>query len=838
MKPIKYIFLLLIFSSMIFAQDMSGIKICIDPGHGGHESDDRYIPETGFWESEGNLTKARAVKKYLEALGAEIVLTRTGNGNHYPDDPSLSQRVEIANSNNADIFHSIHSNGYNGSMNYTLMLFQGWDTDPTWDAALEISNIMGKLLKTANRTTSLHIRGDFDFYGTGRPYLGVLKNLQMPGQLSEGSFHDYIPESWRLQNLDYRKKEAWAIANSFVKYFLDENIDQRLLAGLVRSKYEYVSYNYIGSLGDQYLPINNAKVKMVPTASPADSAVYITDEMNNGFFMFDTLDAGEYSLIVTADNYYPDTSVVEIDDKLFNFNDFSLVSKVPPVVKETTPANNDPAFPAWDPINIKFSRSLDTTGFSSHLTITPATTYRMVWRESNTLLWIIPDSLQFETEYTITLSGDISDTFGHPLDGNADGTGGDGYSFSFVTTPADIEAPEILSSYPEVGSADIETNPIINITFNELINDSTLTGNYVKLENFATKEYVPITLEVNHAGEKTGITIIPENTLEPGILYITRILPGITDMYGNATTTKKSYSFKTTDMDIDISEIDDFESGVDYWWEPGQSGSTVGTDPNITGMKVNSDTTNPLTTSTQAMHINYGWDENSDNDWLLREYLNGGPARNTTFNKENIMQAYVFGDGSMNEFRFAVDDDINGSGGHEVSPWYVIDWIGWKLVSWDMSTNETGEWIGDGSLDGTLRVDSFQLRYNPDSDAALAGSIVIDDFRLVDYVPVAIDNEIAAQPDQFHLEQNYPNPFNPTTRIDFSIPQAGKVKIAIYNIKGELVKSYDLGNRAIGRHNITWNARDNSDRPVAAGTYIYQVHYRGKIYSNKMLFLK
>ena len=57
---------------------MSGIKICIDPGHGGHESDDRHILATDFWESEGNLTKAKAVKKYLEALGATVILTRSG----------------------------------------------------------------------------------------------------------------------------------------------------------------------------------------------------------------------------------------------------------------------------------------------------------------------------------------------------------------------------------------------------------------------------------------------------------------------------------------------------------------------------------------------------------------------------------------------------------------------------------------------------------------------------------------------------------------------------------------------------------------------------------------
>ena len=209
MKIHKYVIILILTTALLFSQDFNGLKFCIDPGHGGHESDDRHMLATDFWESEGNLTKAFHVKYILENHGAEVILTRDGNNDPPPtedygteDDPTLYQRSEIANNNNVDFFHSIHSNGWNGTNNSTLMLFRGYDDDPVWDEALEMSDIMAVELYTANRTTHYSVRGDWDFYDWGTSGLGVLRHLNMPGVLSEGSFHDYIPESWRLLYLD------------------------------------------------------------------------------------------------------------------------------------------------------------------------------------------------------------------------------------------------------------------------------------------------------------------------------------------------------------------------------------------------------------------------------------------------------------------------------------------------------------------------------------------------------------------------------------------------------------------------------------------------------------
>jgi len=80
----------------------------------------------------------------------------------------------------------------------------------------------------------------------------------------------------------------------------------------------------------------------------------------------------------------------------------------------------------------------------------------------------------------------------------------------------------------------------------------------------------------------------------------------------------------------------------------------------------------------------------------------------------------------------------------------------------------------------------------------------------------------------YQLEQNYPNPFNPSTVISFALPEAGKVTVNIYNAAGQLVRTLVDGEKLAGRHQLHWNARNESGKPVAAGVYLYQIVTQGK----------
>ena len=89
------------------------------------------------------------------------------------------------------------------------------------------------------------------------------------------------------------------------------------------------------------------------------------------------------------------------------------------------------------------------------------------------------------------------------------------------------------------------------------------------------------------------------------------------------------------------------------------------------------------------------------------------------------------------------------------------------------------------------------------------------------------------------LQGNYPNPFNPTTKISFSIPDESKVKLTVYNIKGQKVRTLVNDQLESGLHDVIWNGRNDHNRSVASGVYLYKLNVNGKDYSvKKCLMLK
>jgi hypothetical protein len=88
------------------------------------------------------------------------------------------------------------------------------------------------------------------------------------------------------------------------------------------------------------------------------------------------------------------------------------------------------------------------------------------------------------------------------------------------------------------------------------------------------------------------------------------------------------------------------------------------------------------------------------------------------------------------------------------------------------------------------------------------------------------------------LEGNYPNPFNPETTINFSLKESGKVRINIYNLKGQLVKQLIDTELPSGKHQIVWNGKDNQGRNVGSGIYLYRMEAKGYTNTKKMMLMK
>ncbi len=84
----------------------------------------------------------------------------------------------------------------------------------------------------------------------------------------------------------------------------------------------------------------------------------------------------------------------------------------------------------------------------------------------------------------------------------------------------------------------------------------------------------------------------------------------------------------------------------------------------------------------------------------------------------------------------------------------------------------------------------------------------------------------------------YPNPFNPTTTVSFTIPQDSKVKLGIYNIKGQQIKIIQNSFLLKGQYNLQWNGTDSNNKPVSSGVYFYRLETNDKQITRKMLLLK
>lgn len=97
-------------------------------------------------------------------------------------------------------------------------------------------------------------------------------------------------------------------------------------------------------------------------------------------------------------------------------------------------------------------------------------------------------------------------------------------------------------------------------------------------------------------------------------------------------------------------------------------------------------------------------------------------------------------------------------------------------------------------------------------------------------VNVSNNNQI---PGEYFLSQNYPNPFNPSTKIDFSIPKAGNVKLSVYDITGKEIAILRNGYQNSGVYTVEFNAGN-----LSSGVYFYRIEAGNFVSTKRMILLK
>ena len=527
-------------------------KIYINPGHGGYDSDDRlmylypifvgqnvqdgYTREQSFWESQSNLDKGLRLDTMLRALGFQTKMSRIHNTT--ADDRSLSAISAEASNWNADFMLSIHSNAGNPS-NYILHLHSGItpgdpyglngypEKVPEWvcNEARAITTLMGNN-QYSNQVSCWsrepNIAGDKTFartiMGWSNGY-GVMRNLKVPGTISEGMMHDYLPETYRLMNIDYKRQESFQFAKTFYSYFCDGELPYGAIGGKIHDVYqeqEYPDYKARKGTRDMLRPINRGVVELWQGGQLIDT--YVTDTLYNGVYYFWNLQPGTYTVKAKPEGYYPQEQTLEVKNNEISYGIFglSMMRQTPPEVINYSPkvAPNEEVLVSTE-VTISFNWDMETEPTAAALEISPAVEGNVTFEDDNHTMRFTP-ATRFEpgVTYTVTLGVGAC----HP-DATYENHLKEPFSFSFTTS--NRGSISIVQTYPAVGEINVPLTPSFIAVFDAKIVTSSVRNNMAVYDAAGNKLAVNTrSYKYNAAPEPYGYAAFElTNPLQPNTDY-------------------------------------------------------------------------------------------------------------------------------------------------------------------------------------------------------------------------------------------------------------------------------------------------------------------------------
>lgn len=136
---------------------------------------------------------------------------------------------------------------------------------------------------------------------------------------------------------------------------------------------------------------------------------------------------------------------------------------------------------------------------------------------------------------------------------------------------------------------------------------------------------------------------------------------------------------------------------------------------------------------------------------------------------------------------------------------------------WQTEFVELGDYAGQSIY---LR---FRLQDNSIADELTDPGWSLDNIRVISGSATSAGDLVHPAELRALLHQNYPNPFNPETTIAYSLAEATDVQVEIFNLKGQLVRTYNPGNQKAGNHSLVFDGRDKTGQSVGSGVYFYRL---------------
>jgi hypothetical protein len=187
--------------------------------------------------------------------------------------------------------------------------------------------------------------------------------------------------------------------------------------------------------------------------------------------------------------------------------------------------------------------------------------------------------------------------------------------------------------------------------------------------------------------------------------------------------------------------------------------------------------------------------------------------------------------------RITQDEPVNGLGDGDTGP----DGAGIGTSTAQVRAERSGRGNGrvycisftaddgkGGTCDGSVKVG---VPHNQGK-----GKVPVDDGQ--NYNSTAASKPIAMEFAPEADLMNYPNPFNPSTTIRYTLPEASNVRLTIYNVLGQEIRTLVNAAQTRGVHSVQWDGRDASGRQAATGVYIYRLEAGQFVATRNMVFTK
>ncbi|UCE07155.1 MAG: T9SS type A sorting domain-containing protein, partial [bacterium] len=156
-----------------------------------------------------------------------------------------------------------------------------------------------------------------------------------------------------------------------------------------------------------------------------------------------------------------------------------------------------------------------------------------------------------------------------------------------------------------------------------------------------------------------------------------------------------------------------------------------------------------------------------------------------------------------------------------------------KNLDYCLKTYSLSSYCGVGYND-------IQIRFTVYNDLSnVVPAWYIDDITIHPNEETGVRSQvISTSPAIYVLYNNYPNPFNSQTIIKYQLPRATDVKIVIYNLRGQQIKTLIDKRHQAGTYEIIWDGLDFQGLPVTSGIYFYALITDENVQVRKMTFIK